>query len=155
MEDAARCRGGRWLAVDIDCLGVLRGVTYMASKPTQRSLAYLRKNGWTVCIVEKFLPARGGMPFPRRIDAFNIGDLLACKTWVPQDPTTNTGYEQGKIALVQTTDASSFSKHRAKILAIPEFQKWKDAGGIVLLHGWAKRGPRGERKVWTLREEVL
>lgn len=120
----------------------------MASKPTQRSLAYLRKNGWTVCIVEKFLPARGGMPFPRRIDAFGFGDLLACRK-------DCFGLHPKQIALVQTTDASSFSKHKAKILAIPEFQKWKAAGGIVLLHGWRKGGARGERKTWQLREEVL
>ena len=122
----------------------------MPSKPCQRSLAYLRKAGWTVCIVEKFLPARNGMPFPRRIDAFGFADLLACH------PHMNRfSYTPGEIALVQTTDASSFSKHKAKILAIPEFQKWKDAGGLVLLHAWGKRGPRGQRKTWVLREEAL
>lgn len=113
----------------------------MASKPTQRSLKALRDAGYTVCIVEKWIPPRGKMPFGIRIDAFNFGDLLACKP--------------GEIALVQTTDHTSFSKHKIKILAIPEFYKWKEAGGIVRLHGWAKRGARGERKVWTLREEIL
>jgi hypothetical protein len=129
----------------------------MASKPTQRSLAHLRQEGWTVCIVEKYLPARGNMKFPRRIDAFGFGDLLACRAWARTDnPTERTEKE---IALVQTTGSPSsggwFAQHRAKILALPEFQQWKDAGGLVLLHGWAKRGPRGKRKVWTLREEVL
>lgn len=119
----------------------------MASKPTQRSLKYLRDRGWTVCIVEKWIPPRGNMKFGVRIDAFGFGDLLACRA-----------LPDSEIALVQTTDHTSFSKHKIKVLAIPEFQKWKDAGGLVLLHGWRKGpkdGVRGARKVWTLREEVL
>lgn len=99
------------------------------------------------------------MKFPRRIDAFGIGDLLACRG--------NTGFVSFNdgpnsvmphIALVQTTVMSGMAAHRAKILAVPELQKWKDAGGIVILHGWALRpqnGVRGARKVWTLKEEVL
>jgi hypothetical protein len=124
----------------------------MASKPTQRSLAYLRKNGWTVCIVEKWVPPRGSMKFGVRIDAYGFGDLLAC------NPCPHGGFHKPAIALIQTTDATSFSKHKLKILGIPEFQKWKDAGGIVLLHGWRKGpkdGVRGARKVWVLREEIL
>lgn len=120
----------------------------MASKPTQRSLKYLRDNGWTVCIVEKWIPPRGTMKFGVRIDAFGFGDLLACK---------ESEYDC-HIALVQTTDHTSFSKHKLKILAIPEFQKWKEAGGMVFLHGWRKGpkdGVRSARKVWILREELL
>lgn len=131
----------------------------MASKPTQRSLEHLRKLGWTVCIVEKFLPARGSMKFPRRIDAFGFGDLLACRSVQGEDTDGIYPVHEGQIALVQTTGSPSsggwFAQHRAKILALPEFQKWKEAGGIVLLHGWGKKGPRGKRKTWQLREEQL
>jgi hypothetical protein len=90
------------------------------------------------------------MKFPRRIDAFGFGDILACRN--PADAVF------GDIALVQTTVMSSMAAHKAKILALPEFQKWKDADGIVILHGWSRRckdGKRGARKIWTLREEVL
>jgi len=128
----------------------------MASKPTQRSLKYLRDNGWTVCIVEKWIPPRGSMKFGVRVDAFGFGDLLACRKVDIEGLGLNgkpLAYQE--IALVQTTDHTSFSKHKLKILAIPEFYKWKDAGGMVLLHGWSKRGARGCRKLWTLREEVL
>jgi hypothetical protein len=111
------------------------------SSPTQRSLAYLRKDGFTVCVVERFIPARGGMKFPRRIDAFNFGDLLACRL--------------GQIVLVQTTTKSNMAARRAKILALPDFPKWKEAGGLVLLHGWRKAGPRGGRKTWQVTEEFL
>ena len=123
----------------------------MASKPVQRSLAHLRKNGWTVCIIEKWLPPRGSMKFGVRIGAYGFGDLLACRV----DPMTG----DGMIALVQTTGSPSsggwYAQHKAKILGLDEFYKWKDAGGLVLLHGWQKKGPRGKRKVWTLREEQL
>lgn len=130
----------------------------MASKPCQRSLKYLRDAGWTVCIVEKYIAA-----IKQRKDAFGFGDLLACRPANPEgviwtkDPTED--YHGPQIALVQTTGAPTsggwFAQHKAKILASPEFQKWKDAGGLVFLHGWGKQGPRGKRKTWTLREEVL
>jgi hypothetical protein len=119
----------------------------MKTSPTQRSLAHLRKNGWTACVVEKWIPPRGTMKFGRRIDAFGFGDILACRRGEPA--------LFGDIALVQTTVMSSMAAHKAKILALSEFQKWKDADGVVVLHGWAKRGPRGKRKLWTLKEEVL
>ena len=32
---------------------------------------------------------------------------------------------------------------------------WKKAGNKLLIHGWTKRGDRGKRKVWTLREVIL
>lgn len=116
---------------------------------TQRSLKKLRKEGWTCCIVEKFLPARGSMKFPRRIDAFGIGDILACN---PDEVLR--GAECG-IALIQTFPLARWNDHKEKILALPEFQKWKDSNGSVVLHGWRFGGPRGEKKRWILREEIL
>lgn len=116
----------------------------MKTNATQKSLKYLRENGWSACVVERFLPARGTMKFPRRIDAFNIGDLLACRP-----------FPDAEIALVQCCPGASHAEHKAKILAIPEFDTWKQSGGIVLLMSWAKQGQRGKRKIWTLREERL
>jgi hypothetical protein len=121
---------------------------------TQRSLKYLRRLGWTACIVEKWIPPRGNMKFGVRIDAFGFGDLLACSPLAfGRHP-----HPGGSIALVQTSTLARWNDHKTKILAIPEFQKWKEAGGLVILHGWAfkpKDGVRGARKVWTLREESL
>lgn len=117
----------------------------MKTNATQRSLKELRKRGYSVCIVEKYIKFPG-MPFGKRIDAFGIADLLACRAEPPE------------IALVQTfpnSGGSGFAQHTAKILAIPELSVWKAAGGKVLLMGWAKQGPRGKRKTWTLREEAL
>lgn len=81
------------------------------------------------------------MKFGRRIDAFGIGDILACRL--------------GQVALIQTTVTARQAEHRRIILGNPAYKAWKEAGGIILLHGWAKRGARGKRKTWTVREEVL
>ena len=152
----------------------------MKTNAVQRSLKILRDNGWTCHIVEKFLPARGSMKFPRRIDAFGIGDILACRPNVYGEQcgychgtgrrTSSTGLEHtcdgcagigklllGKsaIALVQCCPGASHAEHKEKILAIPELATWKAAGGQVFLQSWAKQGPRGEKKKWVMREEVL
>lgn len=152
----------------------------MPSKPMQRSLKHLKDNGWTVAVVEKWIPPRGTMKFGVRQDVWGFGDILASKpacrkeqgfaepgNTCLQTPGTcescprywdKTGPSKPMIALVQTTDQTSIPKHRAKILAIPEFEKWKAAGGLVFLHGWKKRpkdGVRGAKKTWQLKEEVL
>lgn len=116
--------------------------------PTQRSLAHLRKEGWTVCVVEKF------NSFCKiRIDAFGFGDLLAIR------PATTdcTGAKIAQIALVQATadNGGHMANRRTKILSLAESAEWKRAGGIILLHAWGKKGARGERKTWQLREEIL
>jgi hypothetical protein len=85
-------------------------------------------------------------PFPITKDAFGFGDLLAA---LPNQ------FSGSSIALVQVTSTGNINARREKIKAEPLAAKWKQAGGAILLHGWAKRGPRGKRKVWTLREEEL
>jgi len=105
--------------------------------PTQRSIAKLKADGWLVAIVEKF------NPFVKvRQDLFGFADLLAIK---------------GDVSLyVQTTSGSNVSAHVTKIkehpnaaiiLASPTRQ--------IVVHGWAKRGPRGKRKLWECREVFI
>jgi hypothetical protein len=115
------------------------------SKPLQRSKKYLEDSGWSVCVVERYIKF-GNMPFGKRIDAFNIGDLLAC----------NPGnYPNVKLVALVQCCSTGHAKHKTKILGIPEAQIWKDSGGVILLHSWTKKGPRGKRKTWTLREEQI
>jgi hypothetical protein len=110
----------------------------MASKPTQRSLAHLRKDGWLCHIVEHW------NQFARiRQDCYGFGDILAVQP------------DRKQIALVQTTSTANFSKRMEKILAEPKAAIWRTAGGLIIVHGWAKRGARGQRKVWTLKEIIL
>jgi hypothetical protein len=126
---------------------------------TQRSLKSLSDNGWMCHIVEKFLPARGNMKFPRRIDAYGFGDILACKPLGEFGQAANAQTTDvarlAMIALVQCCPGTSHAEHKAKILNEPKFLRWKAAGGLVKLHSWSKKGPRGKAKRWTLREEDL
>lgn len=111
----------------------------------QRSLAYLKANGWQCARVERW-QMRPQAKFGVRIDVWGFGDILACSP-------------EGGIALVQTFPGSGWTAHVAKLQTTPEIQKaietWKAAGGIVLLHGWKKSGPRGKQKVWNVREEEV
>lgn len=112
----------------------------MRTSPTQRSTKHLRELGYLVAKVEQRLPIPG--KFVTK-DCFGWGDLLAVH------PTLG-------IALVQTTSGSNLAARltKAKGIAGPLIA-WLTAGGRLLAHGWAKRGPRGQPKVWTLREVVV
>jgi hypothetical protein len=106
------------------------------SSPTQRSLAYLRKHGYHVAIVEKW------NPYVRiRQDLFGCIDLIAIKP--------------GQTLAVQTTSGSHVSGRADKIRGLEALTWMQEAGWTVAVHGWAKRGARGKRKVWTLREERI
>ncbi|HLE04791.1 MAG TPA: hypothetical protein VI729_09325 [Anaerolineales bacterium] len=106
--------------------------------PTARSLARLREAGYIACVVEKF------NSFSKtRVDAFGFGDILAIHpVW------------KGAV-LVQATTGDNAAKRRQKILALPDALAWLKAGNWILVHGWAKRGGRGERKVWTVKSEQI
>jgi hypothetical protein len=146
------------------------------SKPVQRSLAHLKKNGWQVAIVERYIKAPG-MKFGRRIDVHGFGDLLACRPAIVRTGAVTPNHKtkvilKPAIALVQCCRDGDFAEHRAKIMGTPmehwtpdeceeskevfaKFQTWKASGGRVFLQGWGFKGPRGEKKRWTLREEEL
>lgn len=100
--------------------------------PTQRSLAYLRKGGWTVCVVEKWIAQ-----IRQRKDAFGFGDLLACRIGTPG------------ATLVQTTSVSNASARVKKIRQTAEAGIWIASGNQIVVHAWGKRGARGKRKAWT------
>lgn len=116
---------------------------------TARSMKDLRKKGWMVCRVEQRLRIPGA-PFPRTVDAFNFGDLLAA-------------HPEHGVALFQCTSTGEVSRRLQKILTIQISKKdtrlaavlWLQAGGKIYVHGWAKRGPRGKRKMWELSESEV
>jgi hypothetical protein len=117
------------------------------SRPLQRSKAHMEKNGWSVAIVEKWIPPRGNMEFGVRKDVWGFGDLLACRPQIGIPPPA--------IALVQCCRAADMAAHKAKILAIKDYYFWRSAGGKVFLQGWSKKGGRGKVKRWALTEEEL
>jgi hypothetical protein len=98
-----------------------------------------------VAVVEKWVPnSPQGFKGPLITrDVWNFGDLLACH---PAEP--------GAV-LVQTTTAGHLSHRELKVRSIAEAYHWAAAGNSVVLHGWAKRGPRGGKKAWQCVERRL
>jgi hypothetical protein len=105
--------------------------------PTQRSKAYLEKAGYNVAIVEHW-----NSWCKIRQDLWGFADLLAFRAGMP-------------MMLVQTTTASNVAARRVKLLQNVTAKRWVQAGGECVLHSWAPRGARGEKKVWTPNPEWL
>lgn len=94
--------------------------------PTQRSLKMLRELHWECAIVERW------NAFARiRQDLFGFVDILCICPF------------RGILA-VQTTVAGSINKRLAKIETEPRAQKFLEAGGQIVIHGWIKGGKRSE-----------
>jgi len=103
--------------------------------PTQRSLQKLRDDGYTACIVEKWIPQ-----IRQRKDAFGFADIIACKIGVP-----GTSY-------IQATSGSNAAARLIKIRGIAQAGIVLASGNRIVIHGWRKVGPRGGRKLWECRE---
>ena len=105
--------------------------------PTQRSLKKLRDAGYLTCIVEKWIAA-----IKQRKDAFGFGDLLAIRG--------------DETILVQTTSGANASARVNKIIELEEAKIWLSSPNRkIWVHGWAKRGGRGQRKLWTCSEREI
>lgn len=106
--------------------------------PTSRSKAKLEADGYLCAVVEKFVrfPPPG-----HRVDAFGFIDILC----VRGDET---------LAVQATTDTGGqASKHFNKIVMLPTADFWlKSSTRRIVIHAWAKKGPRGKAKRWTCRE---
>lgn len=87
--------------------------------PTQRSLKYLRDQGYTVAIVEYF-----NYFTKRRHDLFQFADLMAIR--------------KGEVMLVQVTSGSNVSARVKKITENEHIGAVRDAGIRVCVHGWRK-----------------
>lgn len=104
------------------------------NSPASRSLAKLRKEGWLCAVVEHWNAfAR------RRVDLFGFIDIIAVK---------------GDLVLaVQTTSGANVADRIQKIRECQAADTWLESPcRIIMVHGWALRGARGERKLWTCRE---
>lgn len=107
--------------------------------PTERTLKYLRKDlGMVAQVVERWNQAVG-----IRQDVYGFGDILAHS-------------EDRGVWLVQATSAPNMSARVRKIRDEPRSWSWLRSGGRIVVIGWAKRGAKGKRKLWTPRlVEVL
>lgn len=110
----------------------------MKTSPTQRSLKLLRDAGYQAAVLERW------NQFAHvRQDLWGFGDLIAAKA------------SQNGSILIQTTTTENMSARIAKILAINEARVWLLAGNQIIVHGWAKRGARGKRKLWECKVTPL
>jgi hypothetical protein len=102
-----------------------RGMT-----PTARTLAHLRRLGFTAAVVESWLPHAAV-----RRDLFGFADVLAVH---PRD---------GIIMLVQATSVDHVAHRLTKAKRRPELLAWLKAGGRFTVHGWYEREGK-----WRVRE---
>ncbi len=102
------------------------------TSPTQRSLALIKQSGWTAQIVEHW-----NAYAKVRVDLFDCIDIVVL-----------TGYS---ILGIQTTSDSNLSARVKKALESPKIKLWLESGGCFECWGWGKKGPKGKRKLWTLR----
>ena len=101
------------------------------TSPTQRSLEYLRADGYIAQVVERYCPHSR-----KRIDLFGVIDIVAVR--------------EGTILGVQTTSTSNLSARVTKSLEEPRLQVWLSSGARFILHGWSKKGKRGRKKTWQV-----
>ncbi len=109
------------------------------SSPTSKTLNLLRKEGWQCQVVEKY-----NAHSHTRLDLFGIIDVLAVRS-----PEQSSQWF-GKILGVQTTSASNVSARIKKALAEPKLVIWLSAGGLFEIHGWNKKGKKGQRKTYQV-----
>jgi hypothetical protein len=92
----------------------------MATKsPTQRSLEYLREQGYHPEVVERFNSFT-----KRRHDLWGFADILAIK--------------RDEVLAVQTTSGDNISARIKKIKDSDLLPKAREAGVRIVVHGWRK-----------------
>ena len=106
------------------------------NSPTARSLELLRELGYTAKVVEHW-----NQYAKIRHDLFGV-EILALK---PGEP----------VLVVQATTGSNHAARRTKLDGEGFTALWEGAGAQLEVWSWAKQGPRGSRKVWTVRRETL
>jgi hypothetical protein len=90
------------------------------SSPTQRSLEFLREQGYFAAVVERWNPhAR------IRQDLFGFIDILAVR--------------EGETLAVQATSGDNVSKRVTKISEHENVAAVRAAGWRIHVHGWSKR----------------
>ena len=105
-------------------------------RPTARTLALLRSEGYTAQVVERFCPYSR-----RRIDLFSCIDIVAVRP--------------GQTLGIQATSGANHSHRRDKAIAEPKLREWLLAGNRFEIWSWAKKGPRGKAKRWVERREEI
>lgn len=111
----------------------------MACQTTQRSLAWLRKEGFLPTVVEHYNPyAR------RKFDLYGFADIVAL------NPRFN-----GVLA-IQTTTAAHLQERIKKAEKLDAFHLWIKCGNQCLFQGWRKHCGRWEPvNIWYPLEAYI
>jgi len=116
----------------------------LLSSPTSRTLALLRKEGWTAEVTERWNPHS-----KTRKDLGGGIDVLA---W---HAGSKHGHFPGEIMGVQACAGASHATRKTKLLKEPKMALWLCARGRLEVWSWSKKGARGKRKLWEVRREEL
>lgn len=108
-----------------------------SSSPTSRTLAWCRGRGWTAQVVEKWIAQAR-----RRIDLWGWIDVLVLDG-LPG------------VLGIQATTTQNLPARVQKALETDHLVKFLTAGNRAEFWGWAQRGPRGKRKLWTLSRRIV
>jgi hypothetical protein len=103
------------------------------SSPTQRSLKYMRDQGYVAQVVERYNPYA-----KVRVDLFGFIDIVAIDT------------ARNQLVGVQVTSQSNVSARIKKVQDLGTPYYWCKAGGRIEVHGWAKKGKAKTRKTWQI-----
>ena len=106
------------------------------SKPTIRTLDWLRKNGYTAGVVEKWNPH-----VKIRQDLFGFVDIVA--------------FDELDVVLVQACRGADTSTREKKIMGNQHAIRWLESGRPIWVVGWRqtvaykKDGTKAKLKKWT------
>lgn len=103
--------------------------------PTQRSLALLRKEGYTPETVERY-----------NCFTHTRKDLFGCIDIIAAGPD---------ILAVQATSGSHVAHRLTKAKAQPQLKAWLSAGGRFEVWGWRLVGKKGKRKTYQVRRVAV
>lgn len=119
----------------------------MSTLSLQRSREELKKQGYATWIVEKpFNPYT-----KRREDLFNLFDVIGIRG----DLAGVTGIQacgEDVAAHVNKVIHGYTDAKGLEIPANPYLRVWLQSGNRAFIWAWRKRGEKGKRKLWELRE---
>lgn len=109
----------------------------MARTTINRSIEYMRQEGYYCQNVERYNSYTN-----RREDFGGFADIIC---WHPEKKIT--------VAIQATVQKHAGAAERQlSEKASDHLMAWVKAENKCVIHAWAKRGPRGKRKVWTVNE---
>lgn len=130
----------------------------MARSTVERTLRECRKRGWPCASLEKWVAIPGHPGGGVRRDLWGVGDVIAV------DPS-----QKGSLLIQAVAGRGDVSKHLHKLVALvrdweppashpllPEpISTWIAQDNRLAIWSFAKRGPRGGRKLWTVVEHNI